>query len=792
MSKTVKVLALVAGLLIVAVVALIILVQTQLTPALLRQSLLPVLEEKLQRDVDFGAVEIGLLSGVSIADLKVSERDSGAGFVEVGEVRLSYRLWALLQGKIEINQVALKRPRIEVAREADGRFNFSDLIGESPGAASQAENAAKVQGGAPELPFNLLVKEVSISDGALQFIDRYRDARSPYRYQLDNFNLKATEITLEDSFPFELALALNGSKLDVSGHYSIADGVGDCLVHLAGLDLVQLAPYYRDMLPFKLGAGQLSTNIAVEFKPDQVSTSGRIGLEQLDLTAIDYPDIRFSQAKFETDYALTYDLNGETVEISKLDVAFNGIKTGLQGNFNLGGAEPLLKVVLSLNQLDLRTVMQNVPEPLIHEYLNYSLAGMINGRLEIAGKPSSGAQLLRSARIELGDVQVSAQNIRGGISGQIDYADQKLVADNLVLNYGGNEVNLKLTASDLLGKRPQGNFTLTATEIDLNRLTATAGDASAAPREAGEEPVAGSEPAEEIGPIDVPLDLTGRVAIDRVLYKKVTLKNLTADVSLKQNKLKISNIKTETPGSGVLQAESLVDLNVPGLAYQGSTSLSQPDFAALMNGLLPTTDQAASGRFEWKNSFSGRGTLPDALLKALQLDGNYQLQEGKIDGGGLLTALAGFLGYPELKTIAYDTFAGDYVMRDGQLQVDSALDGSTIKMFPKGTVGINGDLNLALETRLAPELVAKLGRSDLVTQTLTDAQGWGILPLKIKGTLKSPSIGLDSTLLKQRLADKAKEKVAEKILERVGGSSSDSQEPTKQLLDGALKKLFGN
>jgi len=83
----------------------------------------------------------------------------------------------------------------------------------------------------------------------------------------------------------------------------------------------------------------------------------------------------------------------------------------------------------------------------------------------------------------------------------------------------------------------------------------------------------------------------------------------------------------------------------------------------------------------------------------------------------------------------------------------------------------------------------RVGKS--LKQSISDQDGWGYLPLQIQGTLSYPKVGYDSVVLQNQVIDKAKEKVSQKLLDKIAPGAGAEVEPIKKMLDNTLNKLFG-
>ncbi len=794
MSTPVKFLLYFVTFILVVGVALTVLVKTQITPEKVRETLLPIAEKTLQRNVDFGAIEVGLFKGISVADFKVMQKNGDKEFFSVASVAFHYQFWPLLRGQVVVDQVLFDRPKINIERFDDGTFNFSDLLTSSTSVGASDKEQGKPVSGAAVL-LNLLVKEVNLKDGELFYVDRYKNSRAPFRYTLKKLNFKARQITLDSSFPVDLSAVINGSNIDISGDYDFSTRAGDLTVHLVPLDLIQFAPYYREYIPGKLGSAQLSLNIEVDVQPETISSKGKITLANVDLALDEYPDIDLTGATLGADYALDYSFDKQLLKISTLLLSFNKINLGAEGELDLSTDEPFVIVSLLFDKFDLREIMQSLPPGLSRGYEKYSLAGLIDGKVDLAGRVNSGIDLLKAAELHLSDVRASAENLRAGIGGDISYADRTLQSDNLLLQYGDQQLKLQLKVKRSPSNLFSGDFNLSADTLDLNKILATSEDRiskESAPGKPVDQtqktPVAQRRKtlAEDIGPFDIPADLVGSLTVNRVIYKQLKIDNVSADLLLKNNYLSIQNFYSQL-GGGEFKGTAVVNLGVRGLAYDGQFGLSQPDVNSLIAGLKPETDGSVSGLLQWQNNFSGRGTLPEVLLRALQVKGQFSLQKGKIKGAPLLEQLAGFLGSSDLKILSFKSLTGKYNLQDGLLHLSSYLDSSKTRLIPSGTVDIDGRLNLKLDARFSPELLDKLKVGKELKNIFVGQDGWGQLPLQIKGTVSHPQISYDTAVLQDKLVEKA----SEKLLDKIVPEGDENGESLKKMLDGTLNKLFG-
>ncbi len=769
--------------LVALAIGLVVYLQSQLTPEKVRETLLPLVESTVGRNVDVGRVQLGLFSGITVDNLSIKQlhRDED-DFISVRQVRLHYQFLPLLTGHFVVNDVVLDAPVISINRFADGSFNFSDLL---PG-AGRAEPSGPVREKVTSLSqdiFRLLVKEVSIIGGVVQYTDAYQNPKAPYRYRLDRLNLQIRDLTLDSSFPIDASVRFNEAQLDVSGHYDLSRHSGDLVLHLTPLDLVPLAPYYRKELPGKLGAGKLSLNLEVDFTPGHYSSKGKVSLDGLDLTLDRLADAPFKNTTLAADYSVGFSSAERLLEVSTLLVKLNDIGLSIDGDLNLSADSPYLNLNLWLQELDLRRMMASLPKNLIRDYQKYSFAGQVDGRIALQGPPGQLAELFQSARLSLNDVQVSTEQLRLGLNGEIAYRDGALKTTDLGLTYGNQSALLTLAVKRQGKAFYQGGFSLAADTLDGNELTG-GGDGIG-----GHEGGDGLSRETEIGPFDLPVDLTGTVSIGKVLYRDLALENVTADARLRDNRLRLENIRAAV-GNGRIRGNSSLDLGVRGLSYTGAVQVRDMGLGALYQGLYPEGQQNVSGILALDSTFGGYGTRKPTLLRALTAQGTAEVVDGSLRGFPVADAVAVFLGGEELRGLTFQSLTGRYQLVNGVISQGSSLTGSKVRMTSQGTIDLKGDLNLKVDSRVAPKVLRRSGTVSDVMASLTDEQGWGRIPLVVRGRLERPRVQPDTSAIEGMLLKRAKDKVADKISEGLR-SDDAAQEGVRDLLDNTLNRLFG-
>src|SRR5208282_1023279 len=101
-------------------------------PPILRSLLVGQVAKQLKRPVSVGRIGFNLYTlKLDIDQLHIGEPDNSQPFVDVGHIRVRVGWSSLYRLAPVIKEVSITKPSIHVVREAEQRFNFSDLL-ESP------------------------------------------------------------------------------------------------------------------------------------------------------------------------------------------------------------------------------------------------------------------------------------------------------------------------------------------------------------------------------------------------------------------------------------------------------------------------------------------------------------------------------------------------------------------------------------------------------------------------------------------------------------------------------------
>jgi len=791
MKKFFRVLGVVAAVVVLLVVALAVAAKILITPERVRAAVLPVAREALHRDVELGEISVSLFRGITLHDLSVSEPEGGEPFVAADAVVLRYQLLPLLFRHVVVDEVRLDAPRIRIERLPEGRFNFSDLL---PGEAAEAGKApdAPAAAGDDGLPFDLHVARVAVRDGLVRFLDRVISPSAPLEYKVQALNVVASDISLQEEFPFTVQARVADAPLDVEGRVNPASRQVQAKVKLGDLDVTAFSPYYAGLVPGKLGSLKLALDLQVAGGAQSVSSQGVIELKQLDLLLKALPEAPLRGVSASLDYNVDVDLARSRIEVETAKADINGIPIQFSGGVADYTTAPAVDLQVAIPGLELRKAIAALPPSLLQGVSGLDPAGTVDLRAHLAGPAAAGVALLQTAEVRLDGVQANIGALRPALSGRLNLKGDTLASDGLEVVAGDNRAAVELKAGNLFGRPLSVVSRVTSERFNIQSLlpqkaASPEGDAGKAPPQAAK--------ATEIGPLDLPLRVDGSVQIAQTLYKGLSIDKFDLHFLLEKNVLTVDRL-TGNVAQGSFSQTARIDLARKGLAYATRLSLKDVQADAVVSAFSPKAAGTLFGTLALDADLAGSGTLPETLRQNLSGKGAFHVADGKLTGAGLVQELAAFVDLEELRVVRFSEAKGSFTVTNGKVGLKSDFSGSDARLTPVGTVGLDGALDVALDLRLSPALTARLDRGGKVSQFLADKEGWGQVPLKISGTASSPRFALDTSIIKDKAKEKAREEIQkqlqEKLFDKLAPKGGESEEvPAKKILEDSLKGLLG-
>jgi AsmA protein len=336
-KRTLKILAIVLGILIVAAIAIPFLIDVNT----FRPRLESELTAALGRQVKVGNLSLSLLSGslgaddISIADDPSFSRSS---FVQAKSLKVGVELVPLIMSKtLNVTELTLNQPQIALVKSENGeKWNFSSLGGKNA-AAKPAEQ--QTPSGTP----NLSIAKLAIKDGRLT-LSRAGSAEKPKVY--DKVNIDVTSFSFISSFPFKMTAQLpGGGSLGIDGKagpINPDDAASTPLQAKAtvhGLNLAQSG--FIDPASGISGIADLDENLTSD--GHQAKMNGTLKATGLQVVQKGSP----AGKPVQVTYALVHNLAKETGSIAKGDIAMGNATAHVTGTYDAHGK--VTSVNLKLN-----------------------------------------------------------------------------------------------------------------------------------------------------------------------------------------------------------------------------------------------------------------------------------------------------------------------------------------------------------------------------------------------------------------------------------------------------------
>jgi len=284
-AKAGKIAAMIVAVLLALVAGVAVLVKFLVSPETVKKTVLPKISARIERQVTIGDVEVSIFRGIRLKSLEVREKDGSGPFLQAGAIRLSYRFWPLLAGRVEVDEVLLEAPLVRVIRFPDGSFNFSDLKKKEPVREEEPKEKS---------PLRLAVSAAGVSGGKVIYEDRGTGSGRGYTLEATGIGLSASNISIEGEFPVKAEATIPGVTMTLAGTLSKAGSAptinGD--VTAVAKEVAAAVKGLPPAIGEKLGKLALSGGVEVRVKlggevkqPKGLLRGGEIKLSGLSLTA---------------------------------------------------------------------------------------------------------------------------------------------------------------------------------------------------------------------------------------------------------------------------------------------------------------------------------------------------------------------------------------------------------------------------------------------------------------------------------------------------------------------------
>jgi uncharacterized protein involved in outer membrane biogenesis len=247
-------------------------------PPLLKNKIAAELSTKLHREVSIEQLRINPFAmSLTVRGFLMKERQSSATALSFDEFYANLELQSLFRWGPVLNRIRLVKPYINLVRNEDRTYNFTDLIEEFTKGPPKDP-----PGPTPRFALN----NIQVLDGKIDFDDRPEKTKHaisaikigvPFISSIPSH----VEITVQPAF---YAL-VNDAPVQIDGETKPFKDSRESTIHL-DIDKLQI-PKYVEYSPvelnFKVPSGQLDGRLTATFKdkPSVLSISGNVGIKEL-------------------------------------------------------------------------------------------------------------------------------------------------------------------------------------------------------------------------------------------------------------------------------------------------------------------------------------------------------------------------------------------------------------------------------------------------------------------------------------------------------------------------------
>lgn len=282
---------------------------------LILESILPEkLSRILHRQVTINNIYLNPLSlSAAVEGVRIQENDRPDPFVSFDELYINVQLSSLLRGGLVLKAVRLDTPDIRLVRISETRFNFSDLIPETP-----AEEKTAEQQETKETPFLFSISNIAVTNGRISLDDQLIQKQHVF----SDINLMLPRISnfdahIESFSAPRLTGNFNQAGLSIDMETKPFHDTLETTLHLTVTDFD--IPYYfsyipKNMVGFEVRSGKLKidarmSHINKNSRPE-IQVQGKIALSNLEISEKDKDKV-LTLAGLEVDVAPSHPLDSQ-------------------------------------------------------------------------------------------------------------------------------------------------------------------------------------------------------------------------------------------------------------------------------------------------------------------------------------------------------------------------------------------------------------------------------------------------------------------------------------------------
>jgi uncharacterized protein involved in outer membrane biogenesis len=538
------------------------------------------LQQRLNRPVQLGQLSLGVFPlRVEASNVIIGEDPnfhSTTPFAEVAELDVSVKWWPLLSQRIEVSSLELKRPKIELIRNAQGVWNFSTLASApaAPSNASATTQPAKPASAQPTSSSSggFTLGTLKIADGQIAVTDYQKNQpRAVY----DHIDLTLEDYAPDRPFSFELAAHLPGQGSQTfrisgkGGPLNSADLASTPFRGTVKLEQVSLSGAKK----FLNSSALAGTDAVISGSTDLNSSNGNLsaaGSLKVENAVIHGVQVGYP---ISADFNFNDNLNSDVIDIKKCDLKLGSTPLSIHGTFNTHSTPAVVDMNVSTSNASIQDAARLAAASGMAFSPNANIAGNVTANVHAQGPTNA---LAFNGNASARNLEMTGKDIPEAVhvpAIDLSMTPQQIQSNNFTASSGGTSLAAQMTLTQYSSVSPNVDASLKTSNAKLNELLniAKAYGVSAAEGMSGNGNVTldlhASGPIKNTGA----MTFSGSGALQNVSLKTPSLTQplnvRSANLQFTQNSVNISNLAASLGSSSASGNLSVTNFQSPNLKF---------------------------------------------------------------------------------------------------------------------------------------------------------------------------------------------------------------------------------
>ena len=791
-------------LLVLIVVAFIALLNVNALIARNKGYLIEQAEGALGRKISVDQVQATIFSGIGARLTNFAMADdptyASGDFVRAKDLQIIVKFWPLLSKSVQVKQVILHDPVIQIVRNRDGNFNFS-TIGKK--AKAKKDEREKEERAPREEQSALLISLVDISNGNI----RYLDKKNGTDMQAKQIDLKIEDFDFAKPFSVKLKAAIYADKQNftlkstigpIGQRVDVANIPVDGEIDIDPLNMTQLRatlPIMKSAMPRELDVSGVYRVKDLKFK----GTLNNLALDgQLEGTngALRYGNAFQKPAGDPLALNLDLRLTGNKITIRNGHLKLHSLDLAAAGDIQTGN-----NTVLNLS-LDSKPASLEGWDRIVPALADYQLSGIMDVKASIRGSIGKGAAPQIQGTLGLKKVSAKPPSFPKPIEDldtTVKFSGQRADINDMTLSLGKSRIRLAAAIE---------KFAPLTLSYKMSTPELWPADYSTAlTEERKADVIRNLQSAGQFNMSANGMSYEGKLSSSEGTLYNAPYKALDAALSLAD---KVANIKSLRVNalSGALQIDGQYSFKEAVPQFSMASKVQNIDVKELYTLLDAKAERDIRGRMNADMKLAGSGKSWDAIKPTLHGQGNAEIVQGALlnfnIADNVLTGITGVPGltnainpslrakYPETftaKDTEFKELKANFDLADSRMNVKNLrMAAADFVVEGNGWADFDRKLDFRATLSFSQRLSADLSQSAREIKYLLNNQGQLEVPFALTGRMPNVKPKPDTRYLGQLVQRGFLRKGSEELQNRFLGGGKDSAAQTEEPTDSKKKK----